>query len=74
MTTATLTIDLTALAANWTALNRLSTSEAGAVVKADAYGLGIARVAPVLAAAGARTLPPDGTPSDRGGTRICCSE
>ena len=54
MTTATLTIDLTALAANWHALNRLSESETGAVAKANAYGLGIDRVAPVLAAEGAR--------------------
>jgi alanine racemase len=54
MTTATLTIDLGALAANWRNLDRLSQVETGAVVKADAYGLGIARVAPVLAAEGAR--------------------
>lgn len=54
MTTATLTIDLKAIAANWHALNRMSETETGAVVKADAYGLGAARVAPVLAAEGAR--------------------
>ncbi len=54
MTTAKLTIDLKALAANWHALNRLSGCETGAVVKANAYGLGIDRVAPVLAAEGAR--------------------
>ena len=54
MTTATLTIDLSAIAANWTALNRMTESETGAVVKANAYGLGIERVAPVLAQAGAR--------------------
>jgi alanine racemase len=54
MTTATLTIDLKALAANWHALNRMSGCETGAVVKANAYGLGIDRVAPVLAAEGAR--------------------
>lgn len=54
MTTATLTIDLKAIAANWHALNRLSESETGAVVKANAYGLGIDRVAPVLANEGAR--------------------
>jgi alanine racemase len=54
MTTATLTIDLSAIAANWRALNAMSTAETAAVVKADAYGLGIARVAPALAQAGAR--------------------
>lgn len=54
MTTATLTIDLKALAANWHALNRMTACETAAVVKADAYGLGIDRVAPVLAAEGAR--------------------
>jgi len=56
MTTATLTIDLDAIAANWRALDRLTGSEVqtAAVVKADAYGLGIARVARTLAQAGAR--------------------
>ncbi len=54
MTTATLTIDLSAIAANWHALNRLTECETAAVVKADAYGLGIDRVAPVLASEGAR--------------------
>jgi alanine racemase len=54
MTTGTLTIDLKAIAANWHALNRMSETETGAVVKANAYGLGIDRVAPVLAAEGAR--------------------
>lgn len=54
MTTATLTIDLSALAANWRALDRLSEVETAAVVKADAYGLGIAKAGPALAAAGAR--------------------
>ncbi len=54
MTTATLTIDLHAIAANWHMLNRMSQSQTGAVVKADAYGLGIDRVAPALAQAGAR--------------------
>ncbi|MBF9032372.1 alanine racemase [Rhodobacterales bacterium HKCCE3408] len=50
-----LDIDLSALARNWRALAKASGSaEAGAVVKADAYGLGMDRVAPVLAAAGAR--------------------
>ena len=56
MATATLTIDLDAIAANWRALDRLSGQavQTGAVVKADAYGLGAARVARALAQAGAR--------------------
>ncbi|MEL6217938.1 MAG: alanine racemase [Pseudomonadota bacterium] len=52
-----LTIDLSAIAANWRALDRQSgASETAAVVKADAYGLGAATVGPVLAEAGARTF------------------
>jgi alanine racemase len=52
---AVLTVDLGAVVANWRALrDRLGGAECGAVVKADAYGLGAARVAPALAAAGAR--------------------
>jgi alanine racemase len=56
MSSATLSIDLNALAANWRALDRATPSgvQTAAVVKADAYGLGIARVVPALAAAGAR--------------------
>jgi alanine racemase len=56
MATATLTIDLDAIAANWRALDRLSGAgvQTAAVVKADAYGLGLARVAGALAGAGAR--------------------
>ncbi|MCT4682351.1 MAG: alanine racemase [Roseicyclus sp.] len=54
MGTGILTIDLDALAANWRALDRLSPGETGAVVKADAYGCGIDRVAPRLAREGAR--------------------
>ncbi|MEQ8967035.1 MAG: alanine racemase [Azospirillaceae bacterium] len=54
---AVLTIDLDALAANYTSLaERSAPSECAAVVKADAYGLGLAEVAPVLARAGARTF------------------
>lgn len=55
---ARLTVDLGAIAANWRALDALSaaTVETAAVVKADAYGLGAARVGPALAAAGARTF------------------
>lgn len=56
MTAPTLTIDLPAIAANWRALDALTTRETGAVIKADAYGLGVARVAPALAEAGARTF------------------
>ncbi|MAU53899.1 MAG: alanine racemase [Roseovarius sp.] len=54
MSTATLTIDLDALVANWRALDALTTGETAGVVKADAYGLGMARVARALARAGAR--------------------
>lgn len=52
-----LTIDLGAIVANWRALAALAApAEAAAVVKADAYGLGVDRVAPALFAAGARTF------------------
>jgi alanine racemase len=56
MATGTLTIDLDALARNWRALDRLTGvhTETGAVVKADAYGLGAGRVAKRLAQEGAR--------------------
>ena len=56
MATASLSIDLDAIAANWRALDRASASgvQTAAVVKADAYGLGITRVARALARAGAR--------------------
>ncbi|MBD3663518.1 alanine racemase [Sulfitobacter sp. TSTF-M16] len=54
MSTATLTIDIDALIANWRALDRMTTVETAAVVKADAYGLGIAPVARALADAGVR--------------------
>lgn len=57
MTTGTLTIDLGAIAANWRALSALDgRTETGAVVKADAYGLGLGPVATALAAAGARSF------------------
>jgi alanine racemase len=50
-----LTIDLAALAANYRALRaRLSPARAAGVVKADAYGLGAARVVPALYEAGCR--------------------
>lgn len=52
---AVLTIDLDAIGANWRLLrDRLGGVPCAAVVKADAYGLGMARVAPALAAAGCR--------------------
>ena len=50
----TLTIDLDAIAANWRALDARHAGETAGVLKADAYGLGMARVAPVLEAAGCR--------------------
>ncbi len=50
-----LSIDLDAVIRNWRALAALSGAvETGAVVKADCYGLGAARVAPALSHAGAR--------------------
>lgn len=54
MSTATLTINLDALIANWRDLDRRTAVETGAVIKADAYGLGVAKAGPALAAAGAR--------------------
>lgn len=50
-----LAVDAEALAANWRALDRLSgDAAAGAAIKADAYGLGVQRCAPVLWQAGCR--------------------
>lgn len=50
-----LTLDSDALAANWRALDRLSgKARAGAAVKANAYGLGVAKAVPHLRDAGAR--------------------
>ena len=55
--TAVLTIDLDALAANYLLLReRAAPAECAAVVKADAYGLGMAEAAPVLWRAGCRTF------------------
>jgi alanine racemase len=52
-----LRLDRGALVGNWRALDRLSGSAvAGAAVKADAYGLGVANVALVLREAGCRTF------------------
>ncbi len=58
MSTARLTIDLDAIAANWCALDARSaaTVETAATVKADAYGLGVGPVARALANAGARSF------------------
>jgi alanine racemase len=56
MSTASLRIDLDAVIANWRAMDAFSssTTQTGAVVKADSYGLGADRVALALARAGAR--------------------
>lgn len=51
-----LSINLDAIAANWRALDALGPAETAAVVKADAYGLGVENVAPALFAAGAKTF------------------
>ena len=52
---AILEIDLAGIAANWRQLARsVEPADCAAVVKADAYGLGAARVAPALATAGCR--------------------
>ena len=56
MSTATLTIDLDAILANWRALNAMTNCETSAVIKADAYGLGAARVGRTLANAGVRSF------------------
>ena len=54
---AVLTIDLDAIATNYRLLaDRLDGAQCAAVVKADAYGLGIDRIAPALAAAGCRVF------------------
>ena len=54
MSTAQLTINLQALAYNWRALDAKTDVETGAVVKADAYGLGVEPVARTLAKEGVR--------------------
>ena len=58
MSAAELFIDLDAVAANWRALDALSSAhvETAAVVKADAYGLDVTRVAKRLAREGARSF------------------
>jgi alanine racemase len=53
----TLTVDLGAVEANWRALaHQLLTVECGAVVKANAYGLGLEPVTATLALAGCKTF------------------
>lgn len=50
-------VDLAQLRANWQALaHHVAPAECAAVVKADAYGLGAARVIPALVAAGCRSF------------------
>lgn len=51
-----LTIDLGALVANWRALQARAGTEAAAVVKANAYGLGIEPTVTALAAAGCQSF------------------
>lgn len=51
-----ITVDLAAIARNYRALCGRTRAECGAVVKANAYGCGVEKVAPVLAEAGARTF------------------
>ena len=54
---AVLTIDLDALKANWRFLaDRVAPAQCGAVVKADAYGVGIEQALPALARAGCRAF------------------
>ena len=56
-TGSTLTVDLAAIAANWRMLaDRLLAAECAAVVKANAYGLGLPQVTTVLAKAGCKTF------------------
>lgn len=55
MARALLTVDLSAITANWRALAALG-PETAATLKADAYGTGLAPVARSLAAAGARSF------------------
>lgn len=54
MSIAHLTINLHALASNWRAMDAKTEVETGAVVKADAYGLGVGPVSATLAEEGVR--------------------
>ena len=56
MAQSVLTIDLGALCKNWRTLDAMNAGETAAVVKADAYGLGVEPVSKTLADAGARTF------------------
>src|SRR3954467_7216342 len=52
-----LTVDLDAIVANWRKLEKTAVpAECSAVIKADAYGCGVAPVAGALAAAGCKTF------------------
>ncbi|UTO28017.1 alanine racemase [Bartonella harrusi] len=55
--TAVATINVSAIVANYTTLSqRVSPTECSAVVKANAYGLGVNKIAPALYQAGCRTF------------------
>ena len=54
MATATATINLNAIRQNWQKLRSISSNDAAAVVKANAYGLGLEQVTKALYAEGAR--------------------
>ena len=56
MSTAVLTLDLAALQSNWRSLDAQTDVETAAVIKANAYGLGIEQIGPALAQAGARSF------------------
>lgn len=57
LASARLFIDLDAIVANWRALAALSApAQCAAVVKADAYGIGVAPLVPALLSAGCRTF------------------
>jgi alanine racemase len=54
---AVLTVDLAALRANWARLNQASgRAECAGVIKADAYGLGLAQIARALTSEGCKTF------------------
>src|SRR5262245_29081829 len=56
-TTGVVTVDLAQIGSNWRTLaDSVRPAQCGAVVKADAYGLGAARVIPALWNAGCRTF------------------
>ncbi|MEN8840233.1 MAG: alanine racemase [Octadecabacter sp.] len=54
MSTGFLTVDLDALTDNWRALDAMTNAETCAVVKADGYGLGVAKVGRALIKAGVK--------------------